>query len=119
MDRQVCSTDVSTADLFRRVSMRGRFCGEAVLKGANIFAAGIVGMSDHMSIGDRVSIFVDVDGALSKGCNSIASFKSEGILFVANGVLTMGRGDIFPSGAGQSRSSAHASRASAISGTPR
>jgi len=82
------------------LSRFGRFCGEAVLKGANIFAAGIIGMSENLSLGDRVSVFVDVDGSLSKGCNSIASFKTDGILFVANGILTMGRAEMFPSGAG-------------------
>ena len=77
-----------------------RFCGEAVLKGAHIFAAGVVGMSDNVGVGDTVSVFVDINGALSKGCNSIASFDSSGVRFVANGKLAMARGEMFPSGAG-------------------
>ena len=38
-----------------------RFCGEAILKGASIFAAGVCAMSEHCAVGNRVSVFVDVE----------------------------------------------------------
>jgi len=68
-----------------------RHCGEAVLKGATVYAPGIVGMSDSCAVGDRVSVFVDIEGSMSKGASQAGSGPNA---LVANGVAKMGRQDV-------------------------
>lgn len=38
-----------------------RKAGEAVLRGAHVFMPGLVGCSGHVSAGDTVAVFIDLD----------------------------------------------------------
>ncbi|XP_035269886.1 tRNA (cytosine(72)-C(5))-methyltransferase NSUN6 isoform X1 [Anguilla anguilla] len=69
----------------------GAQCGNAVLRGAHVFAPGILSAPKHMKAGDRVSVFSDVEGRCTRGAKDFQGKK----VFVGNGVAEMGRADIF------------------------
>lgn len=97
----------------------GAQCGSAVLRGAHVFAPGIVAspkcktavfnvtvtafvmssscslhvmfLPSDMKAGDRVSVFSDVEGRCTRGATSFQGNK----VFVGNGVAEMDRSAIF------------------------
>ncbi|KAG9348015.1 hypothetical protein JZ751_004034 [Albula glossodonta] len=69
----------------------GTQCGNAVLRGANVFAPGILSAPKYMKPGDKVSVFSDVEGKCTRGAKDFQGKK----VFVGNGVAEMGRADIF------------------------
>ncbi|XP_072234800.1 tRNA (cytosine(72)-C(5))-methyltransferase NSUN6 isoform X3 [Leuresthes tenuis] len=69
----------------------GAQCGSAVLRGAHVFAPGIVASPKYMKVGDRVSVFSDLEGRCTRGATSFQGNK----VFVGNGVAEMGRSSIF------------------------
>ncbi|KAI4502088.1 hypothetical protein M0802_002770 [Mischocyttarus mexicanus] len=63
-------------------------CGSAVLRGAHVFAPGILGIPKGLNIGDEVSVFADTVGCCTKGLlkpsevdNNIKTFLGNGILY--------------------------------------
>jgi len=63
-------------------------CGEAVLRGADIFAPGVLGAVSGIRGGDKVSVVVDIDGKVHRGDTN----KFEGNkVFIGNGIARMGR----------------------------
>ncbi|KAJ8419185.1 hypothetical protein AAFF_G00006840 [Aldrovandia affinis] len=72
----------------------GAQCGNAVLRGAHVFAPGILSAPKYMKAGDRVSVFSDLEGKCTRGAKDFQGKK----VFVGNGVAEMGRSDIFCSG---------------------
>ncbi|KAI1889143.1 hypothetical protein AGOR_G00176030 [Albula goreensis] len=69
----------------------GTQCGNAVLRGAHVFAPGILSAPKYMKPGDKVSVFSDVEGKCTRGAKDFQGKK----VFVGNGVAEMGRADIF------------------------
>ncbi|KAM7390318.1 hypothetical protein PAMA_008475 [Pampus argenteus] len=69
----------------------GAQCGTAVLRGAHVFAPGIVASPKYMKAGDVVSVFSDLEGKCTRGA---LSFQGKRV-FVGNGVAEMDRSSIF------------------------
>lgn len=69
-----------------------RICGEAILKGADIFVKGIRSASMGLTAGSTVSVYVDLFGAQLRGsvCESL-----EGMRFLGVGVCLLNRNDLF------------------------
>ncbi|XP_061614140.1 tRNA (cytosine(72)-C(5))-methyltransferase NSUN6 [Phyllopteryx taeniolatus] len=72
----------------------GAQCGHAVLRGADVFAPGILSCPKHMKAGDVVSVFSDVEGKCTRGAFSFHGLK----IFVGNGLAEKDRGGIFGTG---------------------
>lgn len=67
-------------------------CGMAVMRGANIFMAGILAMSPGVERGDKVSVYIDVDGRCRKGLMK----RFEGVkVYAGNGLAQVSRRDVF------------------------
>ena len=87
----------------RRLSMAphelfvDRICGEAVLKGADIFVRGVRGASQGLKAGDTVSVYADLHGALLRGsvCESL-----DGMRFLGVGVCCIERAALFREASG-------------------
>ncbi|MBN3307355.1 NSUN6 methyltransferase, partial [Amia calva] len=69
----------------------GAQCGNAVLRGAHVFAPGILSTPKYMKAGDVVSVFSDIEGKCTKGAMEFKGNK----VFIGNGVAEMSRSDIF------------------------
>ncbi|KAM9501024.1 tRNA (cytosine(72)-C(5))-methyltransferase NSUN6 isoform 1-T1 [Clarias gariepinus] len=69
----------------------GAQCGSAVLRGANVFAPGVLGAPKFMKTGDVVSVFSDVEGRCTRGAKEFQGKK----VFLGNGVCMMNRSEIF------------------------
>uniref|UniRef100_A0A3Q2ZGU5 NOP2/Sun RNA methyltransferase 6 n=1 Tax=Hippocampus comes TaxID=109280 RepID=A0A3Q2ZGU5_HIPCM len=72
----------------------GAQCGNAVLRGAHVFAPGILACPKYMKAGDAVSVFSDVEGKCTRGAFSFSGKRT----FVGNGVAEKDRADIFGTG---------------------
>jgi 16S rRNA C967 or C1407 C5-methylase (RsmB/RsmF family) len=77
-------------------------CGEAVLRGSNIFAPGIIGMSAHVTVDSLVSVFANVSNTtVMKMGHKIRSIDEvSDMVFVGNGKLIMDRSVIVNKGTG-------------------
>ncbi|XP_056155564.1 tRNA (cytosine(72)-C(5))-methyltransferase NSUN6 isoform X1 [Lampris incognitus] len=69
----------------------GAQCGSAVLRGAHVFAPGILATPKFMKSGDVVSVFSDLEGKCTRG----AKFFQGQRVFLGNGVAEMDRSTIF------------------------
>ncbi|KAB0795030.1 hypothetical protein PPYR_11869 [Photinus pyralis] len=65
----------------------------AILRGAHVFAPGVIGMLQGAKVNDRVSIFADIEGKCKKGFATV--YQSPGKLFIANGTIKMNREQLF------------------------
>ncbi|XP_054621415.1 tRNA (cytosine(72)-C(5))-methyltransferase NSUN6 [Dunckerocampus dactyliophorus] len=72
----------------------GAQCGNAVLRGAHVFAPGMLACPKHMKAGDVVSVFSDLEGKCTRGAFSFHGKR----VFVGNGVAEKDRSSIFCSG---------------------
>ncbi|KAI9909787.1 hypothetical protein PsorP6_011188 [Peronosclerospora sorghi] len=70
-----------------------RLCGEAVLRGSDIFARGIMSASSGINADDTVNVFVDLDHKHTRG-SEFASHDGRKLL-IARGVTKMARTEIF------------------------
>ena len=68
-------------------------CGLAVLRGADVFSPGILGMSPTVSKGDLVSVLADVDNKCLKGAKQFDG----AVCHVGNGIIRVTREDLFKS----------------------
>ncbi|XP_040208421.1 LOW QUALITY PROTEIN: tRNA (cytosine(72)-C(5))-methyltransferase NSUN6 [Rana temporaria] len=69
----------------------GAQCGNAVLRGAHVYAAGILSASKWMKTGDEVSVFSDIEGKCRRGAVEFDGAK----VFLGNGIAELSRSDIF------------------------
>jgi hypothetical protein len=99
-----------------------RLAGAALMRGADLFAPGVLGVP-HVEVGQRVSVFIDLDATMTKGVNSVcmsipflfslASCQQNELLatastkpisgrkyFVGNGVMLQTREQIYAEQAG-------------------
>ena len=87
--------------LLARVIAVNRACAEAVLRGSDVYAPGIVGCSAELAAGDRASV-VAVDPqclpCLSTGCklSPSAVLTGQGWIHLGNGVVEISRQRLFP-----------------------
>ena len=70
----------------------GSLCGCAVLRGADVFAPGVLGAPHALSVGDDVSVFADVEDKCLRG---FAKEFPGAKVFVGNGKALMSRDDLF------------------------
>ncbi|XP_063825566.1 tRNA (cytosine(72)-C(5))-methyltransferase NSUN6 isoform X2 [Ostrinia nubilalis] len=70
-------------------------CAAAVLRGAHVFAPGVVGMPTNCQLDEMVDIYGDIDGQCKRGLK--VTFQGRK-LFVGTGVLKMLRRDLFDNG---------------------
>ena len=72
-------------------------CGEAVLRGADIFVKGVFGASAGLDAGDRVSVYADMHSVLLRGsvCESL-----EGMRLLGIGTCLIERGALFRASSG-------------------
>jgi 16S rRNA C967 or C1407 C5-methylase (RsmB/RsmF family) len=72
-------------------------CGEAVLRGADVFAPGVKGCSVGLMEGDNCAVFVDLDSQVLHGEKNVTTDSLVGdvrLLFVGVGVATQSRSKI-------------------------
>ncbi|KAM4688383.1 tRNA (cytosine(72)-C(5))-methyltransferase NSUN6 isoform 3-T4 [Discoglossus pictus] len=69
----------------------GAQCGNAVLRGAHVYSAGIVSASKWMKAGDDVSVYSDIEGKCRRGAKEFFEKK----VFVGNGTSELSRNEIF------------------------
>ncbi|KAM9308742.1 tRNA (cytosine(72)-C(5))-methyltransferase NSUN6 [Gastrophryne carolinensis] len=69
----------------------GAQCGNAVLRGAHVYAAGIVSASKWMKAGDEVSVYSDIEGKCKRGAVEFDGAK----VFIGNGIAEVSRSDLF------------------------
>ncbi|KAG7384603.1 putative methyltransferase nsun6 [Phytophthora boehmeriae] len=70
-----------------------RLCGEAVLRGSDIFARGVMSASSGINAEDEVNVFVDLDHNHTRGSDFAAHNGRK--LLIARGVTKMARTEIF------------------------
>ena len=75
-----------------------RRCGEAVLRGADIFVGGVVGASHDIAAGQRVCVTVDLERTVPKG--SYAPRFTGRRVAIGHGVATMSRKEMSSEDAG-------------------
>ncbi|XP_023247977.1 putative methyltransferase NSUN6, partial [Copidosoma floridanum] len=68
-------------------------CGVAVLRGAHIFAPGVLGMPRGLKIGDKVSVYADLKKNCKKGL--VINYDINSKLFIGNGIVNLTRDQIF------------------------
>ncbi|OXU22955.1 hypothetical protein TSAR_002126, partial [Trichomalopsis sarcophagae] len=68
-------------------------CGAAVLRGAHIYAPGVLGMPRGLKVGDIVSVYADLEQACKKGL--VTEYDKKNKLFVGNGIVQLTREQIF------------------------
>nr|XP_056713601.1 tRNA (cytosine(72)-C(5))-methyltransferase NSUN6 [Euleptes europaea] len=71
----------------------GAQCGNAVLRGAHVYAPGIISTSKFMKAGDAVSVYSDIEGKCKRGAKEFLGTK----VFLGNGISEVSRNDIFNS----------------------
>ncbi|KAG9476577.1 hypothetical protein GDO78_003231 [Eleutherodactylus coqui] len=69
----------------------GAQCGNAVLRGAHVYSAGILSASKWMKVGDEVSVYSDVEARCKRGATEFDGTK----VFVGNGISELSRSEIF------------------------
>ncbi|PNI30454.1 NSUN6 isoform 8 [Pan troglodytes] len=69
----------------------GAQCGNAVLRGAHVYAPGIVSASKFMKTGDVISVYSDIKGKCKKGAKKFDGTK----VFLGNGISELSRKEIF------------------------
>lgn len=68
-------------------------CGAAVLRGAHIFAPGVLAMQSNTKFNELVNVYADIDGACKKGTNTV--YQSARKLFVGVGRVKMQRYQLY------------------------
>ncbi|XP_030045789.1 tRNA (cytosine(72)-C(5))-methyltransferase NSUN6 isoform X2 [Microcaecilia unicolor] len=69
-------------------------CGNAVLRGAHVYAPGILSAPKFMKAGDVVSVYSDVEGKCKRGAKEFDGAKA----YLGNGIAERSRSEIFSSG---------------------
>ncbi|XP_070623236.1 tRNA (cytosine(72)-C(5))-methyltransferase NSUN6 isoform X3 [Erythrolamprus reginae] len=68
-------------------------CGSAVLRGAHVYAPGIISTSKFMKSGSVVSVYSDIEGKCKRGAKEFSGNK----VFIGNGISELSRNEIFTS----------------------
>ncbi|XP_022248504.1 putative methyltransferase NSUN6 isoform X2 [Limulus polyphemus] len=86
------ASDNEAVHPWRRELIVGALCGVAVLRGADVYAPGVMGAPLNLIQGEKVSVFADVNGMCKRGLTKV--FTGDKV-FVGNGISVMSRQDIF------------------------
>jgi 16S rRNA C967 or C1407 C5-methylase (RsmB/RsmF family) len=70
----------------------GSGCGTSVLRGADVFAPGVIGTLTYLEKGDKVSVYADLRNKLLKGATK---FDIEDYLYVGRGMANLSRQSLF------------------------
>ncbi|TGZ54253.1 putative methyltransferase NSUN6 isoform X1 [Temnothorax curvispinosus] len=68
-------------------------CGAAVLRGSHVYAPGVIGMPNGLTINTKVSVFADVTGQCKKGL--IKPYANSNKVYLGNGILRQTRKELF------------------------
>ncbi|GJQ87786.1 hypothetical protein Trydic_g18642 [Trypoxylus dichotomus] len=68
-------------------------CAAAVLRGAHVFAPGVMGMQSGIKVDDKVSIYADVGNNCRKGLQKSLDCPKK--VFIGNGIAKKTRSDLF------------------------
>ncbi|NWI99082.1 NOP2 methyltransferase, partial [Crypturellus undulatus] len=71
----------------------GAHCGYAVLRGAHVYAPGIISTSKFLKAGSLVSVYSDIEGKCKRGAKEFGGIK----VFLGNGISELSRNEIFGS----------------------
>ncbi|XP_066903112.1 tRNA (cytosine(72)-C(5))-methyltransferase NSUN6 isoform X2 [Halyomorpha halys] len=71
-------------------------CANAVLRGADIFAPGILSISTNAKVGDKVNVFADLERNCRRGFNKKFTGKS---LLIGTGTVKVSRNELFKNNA--------------------
>jgi len=71
------------------------FCGEAVFRGADVYAAGVIALETSAAVQKLVQVWMDPFGAMTRGSTQL---DTTGLVYVGNGLLLQNRKQIFHSG---------------------
>ena len=82
-----------------------RVCGEAVLRGADIFVKGVRAASGGLDVGHRVTVYADLHGQLLRG--AVHSGSTDGMRLLGVGVCCLERSAIFREESGLAIRMAH------------
>ena len=69
----------------------GHQCGAAVLRGAEVYAPGVLGATSGFCVGEKVAVYVDLDNKCLRGSKVFKGRK----MFVGNGTTLKSRSDLF------------------------
>lgn len=91
-----------------RVVLCDRFCGEAVLRGADIYCKGIMSADTGIKVGEEVAVYAAIEGAMTRG-QALEKFTTGSCVFLGLGTAACTRTDMFrqTSGLGVSMSALH------------
>ncbi|XP_070566096.1 tRNA (cytosine(72)-C(5))-methyltransferase NSUN6-like [Ptychodera flava] len=67
-------------------------CGGAVLRGADVFVPGVMAAHPGIQVGDKLSVYADMDGSCRKGLTKPYEGNK---VFLGNGIAQVSRADIF------------------------
>ena len=73
----------------------GSGCAAAVLRGAQIYAPGILGAPSNLKSGDSVNVFTDLTNKLLKGA---IKYDITNFVFIGQGIMTISRNELFKEG---------------------
>lgn len=68
-------------------------CAASILRGAHLYAPGVLSMASNTSIGERVNVYADVDGTCKKGTN--VTHESPTKVFIGIGIVKQQRYQLF------------------------
>ncbi|XP_076349190.1 tRNA (cytosine(72)-C(5))-methyltransferase NSUN6 isoform X2 [Tachypleus tridentatus] len=85
-------SDNETVHPCRREVIVGALCGVAVLRGADVYAPGVMGAPLNLKQGEKVAVFTDINGMCKRGLTK--PFTGDKV-FVGNGISVLNRQDIF------------------------
>lgn len=68
-------------------------CGAAILRGAHIFAPGVLSMQRGTKLDEPVNVFVDIEAKCRKGTSTV--YESEQKVFIGTGIVLMQRHELF------------------------
>ncbi|PRP76866.1 putative methyltransferase NSUN6-like [Planoprotostelium fungivorum] len=93
----LCSSDSllkDLSDVLSRYKVERHQCGEAIIRGADIYAPGVLAAVSGIQAEDKVSVYIDVDQQVHKGLR--VEFEGRKV-FVGNGTTTMSRSAFYKS----------------------
>lgn len=68
-------------------------CAASILRGAHLYAPGVLSMTSNTSIDERVNVYADVDGSCKKGTN--VTYLSPTKVFIGIGIVKQQRYQLF------------------------
>ncbi|CAG9829992.1 unnamed protein product [Diabrotica balteata] len=90
IDSGNCSTEF---EKFDKEIIVDTDCASAILRGAHIYAPGVLGMVSGCQVNENVSIYADVAKKCKKGLQRI--YENDFKIFIGNGVVKMQRHQLF------------------------